>query len=68
MNIYNKYEKQENILNSNDYKMYLKYLNIFFDDTNENYEKIEDDKYYKLINKKNKANEIILYKSKNKFI
>lgn len=64
MNIYNKYEKQENILNSNDYKMYLKYLNIFFDDTNENYEKIEDDKYYKLINKKNKANEIILYKSK----
>ena len=65
MEILSKYNKQDKILESESYSNYLKKLSIFFnEETNDKYEKIEEDNYYKLIDKNNDANTITIYKIK----
>jgi hypothetical protein len=66
MEILKKYKKQDDIIESEIYKNYLKKLSLYFnDETNSKYNKIEEENLYKLIDKKNDANIITIYKTKS---
>ena len=65
MDILKKYKKQEIILETEIYKDYLNKLSLYYnEDTDEKYEKEQDETYYKLIDKNNEANVITIYKVK----
>lgn len=65
MEILKKYKKQEVILETSIYKDYLNKLSLYYnEDTDDKYEKEQDETYYKLIDKKNEANIITIYKIK----